>query len=58
MAKAKEAKKATKKKVYEITDENGEIITVDQIKADLLKKQRKMVPSTNLKSWRHSPNLI
>lgn len=41
MAKAKEAKKATKKKVYEITDENGEIITVDQIKADLLKKAKK-----------------
>lgn len=41
MAKAKEAKKVTKKKVYEITDENGEIITVDQIKNDLLKKAKK-----------------
>ena len=41
MAKAKEAKKVAKKKNYEITDENGEIITVDQIKNDLLKKAKK-----------------
>lgn len=34
-------KKPTKKKVNEITDGNGEIITVDQIKADLLKKAKK-----------------
>ena len=34
-------KKQAKKKVNEITDENGEIITVDQIKADLLKKAKK-----------------
>ncbi|MBE6142191.1 MAG: RNA polymerase sigma factor RpoD [Erysipelotrichaceae bacterium] len=41
MAKTKEAKKVAKKKTYEITDENGEIITVDQIKNDLLKKAKK-----------------
>ena len=35
------AKKVAKKKVNEITDENGEIISVDQIKADLLKKAKK-----------------
>nr|MCR4879427.1 RNA polymerase sigma factor RpoD [Bacilli bacterium] len=34
------AKKASKKK-SEIVDENGEIISVDQIKADLLKKAKK-----------------
>ena len=34
-------KKVAKKKVNEITDENGEIISVDQIKNDLLKKAKK-----------------
>ena len=40
-AKAEKAKKPAKKKVLEIVDENGDIISVDAIKADLLKKAKK-----------------